>query len=67
MTDDFEKIVAVTILKELKTNLQKMKNTQSKTKIGKQFETTYCFGCKDYMKDFRPKKVLREKISLCCL
>ena len=47
-----------------------MKNTQSKIKpikIGKQLETTYCFGCKDYTKDFRPKKVLREKISQCCL
>ena len=52
-----------------------MKSTQSKTKpikIGKQSETTYCFGCKDYTKNFRPKKVkmikkvLREK-SLCCL
>ena len=65
ITDDFEKIVAVTKLKKLKTNLQKMKNTQSKIKpikIGKQFETTYCFGCKNYMKDFRPKKVLREKM-----
>ena len=47
-----------------------MKNTQSKIKpikIGKQSGTTYCFGCKDYMKNFRPQelkmmnKVLREK------
>ena len=47
-----------------------MKNTQSKTKaikIGKQPGTTYCFGCKDYTKNFRPEKVkmtnkiLREK------
>ena len=47
-----------------------MKNTKSKIKpikIGKQFGTTYCFGCKDYTKNFRPKevkminKVLREK------
>ena len=47
-----------------------MKNTQSKlkpTKVGKQSETTYCFGCKDYTKNFRPEKVkmtnkvLREK------
>ena len=47
-----------------------MKNTQSKIKpikVGKQSGTTYCFGCKDYMKNFRPgkvkmtKKVLREK------
>ena len=50
--------------------LQKMKNTKSKIKpikIGKQSETTYCFGCKDYTKNFRPQevkttnKVLREK------
>ena len=26
-------------------------------KIGKQSETTYCFGCKDYTKTFRPEKV----------
>ena len=33
-----------------------MKNTKSKIKpikIGKQFRTTYCLGCKDYMKNFR--------------
>ena len=42
------------------TKLQKMKNTQSKTKpikIGKQPGTTSCFGCKDYTKNFRPEKV----------
>ena len=47
-----------------------MKNTQSKIKsikIGKQPGATYCFGCKDYTKNFGPKnvkminKVLREK------
>ena len=47
-----------------------MKNTQSKIKlmkIGKQPGITYCFGCKDYSKNFRPEKVkminkvLREK------
>ena len=47
-----------------------MKNTKSKIKpikIGKQSRTTYCFGCKDYTKKFRPQemkminKVLREK------
>ena len=47
-----------------------MKNTQSKIKpieIGKQFEATYCFGCKDHTRNFRPEKVkmtnkvLREK------
>ena len=53
-----------------------MKNTQSKIKpinIGKQSGTTYCFGCKDYTKNFRPqelkmvKKVLRERFhSVVC-
>ena len=47
-----------------------MKNTQSKIKpikIGKQSRATYCFGCKDYTKNFRlqevkmTNKVLREK------
>ena len=47
-----------------------MKNTISNIKsikIGKQTGTTYCFGCKDYAKNFRPEKVkminklLREK------
>ena len=47
-----------------------MKNAQWKIKaikIGKQPGTTYCFGCKDYTKNFRPEKVkmtnkvLREK------
>ena len=53
---------------------KKMKNTKSKIKpikIGKQSETTHCFGCKDYTKNFRPEevkminKVLREKP--CCV
>ena len=47
-----------------------MKNTQTKIKLlknGKQPGTTYCFGCKDFTHNFRPKeikmtnKVLREK------
>ena len=47
-----------------------MQNTKSKIKlikIGKQSGTMYCFGCKDYTKNFRPQevkmtnKVLREK------
>ena len=47
-----------------------MRNTQSKIKpikVGKQSGRTYCFGCKDYIKNFRPgkvkmtNKVLREK------
>ena len=47
-----------------------MKNTQSKIKpmkTGKEIETTYCLGCKDYTHKFKPQevkmtnKVLREK------
>ena len=37
-----------------------MKSIQSKIKpinSGKQSETMYCFGCKDYTKNFRPEKV----------
>ena len=37
-----------------------MKNTKSKIKpikIGKQSGTTYCFGWKDYTKNFRPQEV----------
>ena len=26
-------------------------------KTGKQLGATYCFGCKDYKKNFRPEKV----------
>ena len=77
IAEDFEKIVVVTKLEELKrynkkhfNKLQKMKNTQSKIKpikIGKQPGTMYCFECKDYTHNFRPEKVkmtnkvLREK------
>ena len=47
-----------------------MKNTKlniKPIKIGKQPETAYCFGCKNFTKNFRPEKVkminkvLREK------
>ena len=37
-----------------------MKNTKLNIKlikIGKQPGTTYCFGCKNYTKKFRPEKV----------
>ena len=37
-----------------------MKNTKSKIKpikIGNQSGTTYCFGCKNYTKSFRPEKI----------
>ena len=77
ITDDFEKIVAVTKLKELKRyvknillNYKKMKNKQPKIKpikVGKQSGTTYSFGCKDYTKNFKlqevkmTSKALREK------
>ena len=49
---------------------QKVESGQSKIKpikFGKQSGTTYCFGYKDYTKNFRPQKVkminkvLREK------
>ena len=41
-----------------------MKNTQSKIKsikIRKQSGTTYCFGWKDYTKNFRPQEVKMTK------
>ena len=43
-----------------------MKNIQSKIKLiktGKEFETTYCLGCKDYTHNFKTQevKMLREK------
>ena len=37
-----------------------MKNTHSKIKpikTGKNPETTYCFGCKDFAHNFRPQEV----------
>ena len=48
------------------TKLQKMTNTQSEIKLiktGKRPEATYCFGCKDYMQNFRPQKVKMTKYS----
>ena len=57
-------------MKIKKKNNVNMKNTQSKIKpikVGKQSGTTYWFGCKDCMKNFRSEKVkmtnkvLREK------
>ena len=43
-----------------------MKNIQSNLgpiKIGKQLRTTYCVGCKDYTKNFRPEKLkMRNKL-----
>ena len=65
-SEEFEKIVPVTKLKELKryaksiTKLQKMKNTQSTIKpikIGEQSGSTYSSGCKDFTHNFRPEKV----------
>ena len=58
------------VAKNILPNYKKMKNTQPKIKpikIGKQPGTTYCFGSKDYMQNFRAEKVkmtnkvLREK------
>ena len=67
-------IITKTLKKVIKkkhfNKLQKMKNTISNIKpikTGKQSGTTYYFGCKDYIKNFRPEKVkminmvLREK------
>ena len=57
------------ICQKLFTKLQKIKNTKSKIKLIKS-RTTYCFGCKDYTKNFRPQevkmtnKVLRENLTL---
>ena len=37
-----------------------MKNTQSKIKpikTGKELGTTYCLGCKDFTRNFRPHEV----------
>ena len=75
--EDFKKNNCSDKIKRIKTisqkhfaKLQKMRNTQSKIKpikIKQQPETTYCFGCKDYTQNFRPKEVnmknktLREK------
>ena len=52
-----------------KTFYQITKNEKDtiRNKIGKQSGTAYCFGCKGYMKNFRPEKkkmtnkVLRDK------
>ena len=54
------------------TKLENMKSTKSEikpTKIGKRPGTRYCFGCKDFICNFRPQeikmtdKVLREKLN----
>ena len=39
------------------TNLKNILSNLKPIKTGKQAETTYCFGCKDYKNNFRPKKV----------
>ena len=44
-----------------------MKKTQSKIKprkIGKKPGTMYCFGCEDYMQNFRPQEVKMTNIVL---
>ena len=44
-----------------------MKNTKPKIKpikIGKQSGSTYCFGCKDYTKNFRPQEVKMKNKDL---
>ena len=39
------------------TNMKSILSALKPIKTGKQAGTTYCFGCKDYTKNFRPKKV----------
>ena len=59
ITEDFQKIVAVTkskICQKHFTKLQKMKNTQL-IKIEKRPGRTYFFECKDFAHNFRPQKV----------
>ena len=45
-----------------------MKNTQLKIKpikFGKELETTYCLGCKDFTHNFRPQEVkLTNKVLI---
>ena len=49
------------------SNMKNTKSQRKQIKTGKQSGTTYCFGCKDYTKNFRPQevkmanKILREK------
>ena len=43
-----------------------MKSTKSKIKpirVGKKSGTTYCFGCKDYTKNFMPQEVKMTQIK----
>ena len=76
IAEDFEKIVTATNSKELKRYIKnilpnykkwKTNNQKKPIKVGKQSRTIYCFGCKNYSKNFRPQevkmtnKVLREK------
>ena len=47
--------------------LERMKNTQSEIKpikLGKNFGTTYCLGCKEYTDNLKPQKVkMTNKVS----
>ena len=53
-----------------------MKNKQSRIKpikTIKEIGTTYCLGCKDYIHNFKPQEIkknkqsAKRKIELCCL
>ena len=52
--------------------MKKMQSKINSIKTGKELGTTYCFGCKDFMHNFRPEevkminKMLRKK-SNCVL
>ena len=74
IAEDFEKIVAVTKLKELKQYaknlLPKYKKWKTKIKpikIGKQ-PGTYCFGCKNFTHNFNPQevKMANKVLSVIC-
>ena len=47
------KFLLINIIKHEKSVLSDLKPI----KTGKKPGTTYCFGCKDYTKNFRPEKV----------
>ena len=39
------------------THMKSIQSDLKPIKTGKQPGTTYCFGCEDYTKNFRPEKV----------
>ena len=43
------------------TNMKSILSDLKPIKTGKQPRTTYCFGCKDYARNFRPEKEKNDK------